>query len=384
MIFIQGDIGAAQSAVLGGIAKSTTKADAAIQLLDQELSELTQMLESITTIPAINGVLPALKNQIDPFVSPGTDWVRQANIDFNKPPDPVITPVTPNFPVLTVYSSQLLTDVKAVLDSWVMNLRSTGLSPAIEQQLWDRARERTKAATQGTIDSIGRQYQAAGWIMPVGDEIEAVYAALEAQATADITESRSIAVAQADLEQKNRQFSIQQAAQLEGLLGNMSQSMQALLVEEEKTRVLTLGEMNKLNVDLFKAEVDADVAYTQGKTAIYQADVSAYSTLVQAETAKVNAQVATQTAEINYAGKQADLSIEVSKQTIATMLAQKELSITTLSTMAKLMAQLVTGYFSSVNYGASISSSAGYSYGESNGISHSYPHKPGPAEGGSS
>jgi hypothetical protein len=342
------------------------------------------MLETITNIPPINGSLPVLTNHVDSYVSPGNLPIHPTDIDFSKPPLPIINSVSPNFPILVFYSSQLLSDVKTVLDGLVLNLRQTGLQPWILQQEWDREREKTTAVTQGQITQIGRQYSASGWIMPTGDEIEATFKAMEQGVEQDVTASRSIAIANATLEQNNFQFSIGQATQLEGILGNMSVAIQTMLVEEEKTRVLTLTEVNKLNVDVFKTEVDADVAFAQGKINLYQTDTSAYGTMVQAETSKINAQVAVQTAEISYDTKQADLSIEVAKANIATMLSQKEISINTLTTVAKLLAQLVAGYSSSVNFGASVSSSLGYSESDSTSTSFSYPHKPGPAAGGSS
>jgi len=365
------------SAVSRGIADSHNKSEQAARLLTDQLEYLKNELANITNLPPITGAtLPDNPvHQVEAFQLLGTIPVRPTDIDFSKPPLPVITPVIANFPTQAQYSSALLTDVKSVLEGLINNWRSSGLNPVIEQELWDRGRERTTATMLGKIAGIKRNFARSGWAMPQGDESEQIFQAQEEAAEADVTESRSIAVAQADLEQKNLQFSIQQAANLEGVLGNMYTAIQGMMVEAEKSRVSTLNDINKINVEVFKELVSADVAFAQGKLGMYDTDAKVFGELVQAESAKISAQVQVQGAEINYNVKKGEFSIEVAKANIATMLAQKELSIGTLKAIATLLSQLVAAYGSAVHYSAGISQSSSFGTSYSQSRSSSYPHK---------
>lgn len=436
------------------------------------------------------------------------------------------------------YQSLLSGGLKTKLLDLILNTQQTGLNPAIEQQIWDRSRERTRATTQGAIDNINRMYARAGWSLPQGDQVKAIYRAQEQQAEADITESRSIAIAQADLEQKNFQFSFTQAIALETQLMNLHNSMQQRSFDAAKYLIeaavslyqvrvsyfngnVTLytaqaqvyrdriqgelsklevyktelegqkliGELNaqdvanytaqiqavvavfglykdeleavkiqlegdglkvqqfeayirafaeeikaksleydgyktelsgeeikanaykaiaeafgkridaftsvndakvkkldadiKVNIDtplkvlaqqteVYKTQVQATTAQIEGLTTIYKTDADVYDISVKAEGTRINAQVAVQEAEINYGTKKADLAIEVAKANIATMLAQKEMSIGTIKAIAQLLSQLVAAYGSSVHLGASISGSGSVS--DSNSISQSWNH----------
>ena len=343
----------AAGAVYKGIDYSENHADAALAELKAELDKLTEMLATITNIPFVDIHLPVIKSTVDPFQMPGNVPTHPANLDFNlpappakpknlevalptkpgrpgnlsytlppvpvapgnldlnlpdapvrpdgltfiTPPAPIITPIVPNFPFLSFYSSELLTNVKTILNNLILNLRSTGLNPVIEQQYWDRGRERTAAVAQAAINRIGRQYQSAGWTMPIGDEMELVFEAMEQQDVDNITESRSIANAQAELEQKNFQFSLTQASQLEGILGNMFVAIETMLVEEEKTRVLALADLNRQNVEVFKVEVDAEVSLLNGKLGVYKTDSEVYKTIAETEIGVVKGKVDIYSAE---------------------------------------------------------------------------------------
>jgi len=336
------------------------------QLLDElpiKLEALNNELAKLANIPQITDAeLPPLSDlpQVEDFIISGDAPVKPTDIDFNRPALPVITEITPNFPTQSEYSSSLLDDLVRILDGLINNFRQTGLNPVIEQQIWDRGRERTRAAAQGTIDAINRSFARAGWNLPQGDQVEAIYQANEQLAEADITESRNIAVAQADLEQKNLQFAIQQAATLEIALNNAHNAFLQLAVEAEVKRVELLAEVNRLNVDVFKNLVDAGVAYAEGKIKLYQADANVYQTLIEAEGKRIDAQIAVQKAEIDYSAKQADLTIEVAKANIATLIAQKELLIEGQKAEAQLLAQVAAGITSGVSVGAHISGSSSY------------------------
>ena len=438
------------------------------------------------------------------------------------------------------YQSMLMDSLNDKLLSLVLNTQQTGLSPAIEQQIWDRGRERTAAVTQGAIDNIDRMFARSGWSIPQGDQARSIYRAQEQQTAEDIAESRSIAIAQADLEQKNFQFALSQALTLETQLLNLHNSTQQRAFDAAKYLIeaaislyqiqvayfngnVTLytaqaqvyrdriqgelaklevykaelegqkliGELNaqdvarytaqieavvaifglykdeleavkiqieadglkvqqfeanirafaeeikaksleydgyktelsgeeikasaykaivegfgkridaftsindakvkkldadiKVNIDtplkvsaqqteIYKAQVQATTAEIEGLTTIYKTDADVYDISVKGEGTRINAQVAVQEAEINYGTKKAELAIEVAKANIATMLAQKELSLGTIKAIAQLLSQLVAAYGSTVHLSAGISGSGGVTdhFSLNNSFTHSY------------
>lgn len=344
------------------------RVDSAISHRDQvlndlyaKLADLNTQLVSLANIQPITAALEAINPAYVPAPMAHHDApVKPTDTDFTRPPLPLITEVTANFPTQTAYVSQLLTDVESVLDGLIRNLRQTGLNPVIEQQIWDRGRERTAAAAQGEIDGINRAYARSGWTLPQGDQVEAIYAAEERKAEADITESRNISVAQADLEQKNLQFAIQQGVALCTALANIHATLQAQFIEAEKARIETLTELNRLNVEVFKELVDADVAYAQGRLGLYKTEAEVFGIVVGAEEVRIKSGIELMTADLNYLAKKVDVDVEVIKANISTVLAKNELLIKTLTSEAQLQAQIAASIGGAVNFGAHISGSSSY------------------------
>ena len=197
--------------------------------------------------------------------------------------------VNPNFAIQQEYLSTLIDQLRATLYDMVIGLTETGLTPQVEQQIWDRGRERTRAATQGLVDNVNRAWARAGWDMPQGAQVESVNKALETQAVQDITESRSIAVAQADLNQKNRQFSIIQGIALETLMSGIWDAMQKRVIETEKARIDSLIETNKQTVEVFSSGVTATASQTGALSDMYKADAQVLDIMIRADTAQVGA-----------------------------------------------------------------------------------------------
>lgn len=174
------------------------------------------------------------------------------------------------------YQSALSTQLKTSLLDLVLNVRQTGLSAAVEQQIWDRARERTAAVTRDVIENIQRMYQRAGHELPAGDEVESVFKAQEDAAAQDITESRNIAIAQAELEQKNFQFAFTQAIALEGQLIGLHNNVQQRALDAAKYAV-------EAAISIFQAKV----AYFNANVQLYVAQAQVYRDKIQAELSKI-------------------------------------------------------------------------------------------------
>jgi len=174
------------------------------------------------------------------------------------------------------YASALNTTLNDTLKGLVLNLRQTGLNPAIEQQIWDRGRERTAAVTRDTVEQIQRMYLRSGWDEPIGNEKEAVFKAIDNQDIQDITESRAISIGQADLEQKNFQFAIMQAITYEGQLINLHNNVQQRSFDAAKYAI-------QAAIEIFQAKV----AYFNANVSLFGMQAQVYRERIQAELAKI-------------------------------------------------------------------------------------------------
>jgi NAD(P)-dependent dehydrogenase (short-subunit alcohol dehydrogenase family) len=333
------------------------------EIVDQLLSvlpELNNAQNNLGSIAPFTGALDV--SQLGPLPDP----MQQ----FNAPVRPDLSTDFPNAPVLPTvnysyteedYNSILLTEVQAKLIDLVTNARQTGLNPVIEQQLWDRGRERTTAVMQGLVTNIAKQFAAAGWTLPTGDEVDATLQAQEAKAEADITESRNIAVAQADLEQKNLQFGIIQAIAMEAQMMNLFTATRQRALESAKQAVETIISIIKSDIDVYIANIDAQTKKLNATVAVYTADAEVYKTQIEGESTRILADMDIVKAKLEFFTKKVDVDIDAFKANVSLFLAQKELILKAKETETQLLAQVAASIGGAVNFGASMSASTGYS-----------------------
>lgn len=230
------------------------------------------------------------------------------------------------------YASALLEELKAKLLQRMQG--GTGLDPAVEQAIWDRARDRETFIALANQADISRQSEALGFSLPPG-----VVAAQLRAAQQDFHDklsglSRDIAIKQAELEQANLKDAIASGMQLEATLIDYAWKMEQIAFDSakayadnalgvhnaavERFRALLQGyesyasvyktiidselakvevykaqldaentkaNINKTLVDAYKAQIDASLAQVE----IFRAQVSAAQTLVQLEQAKIGA-----------------------------------------------------------------------------------------------
>jgi hypothetical protein len=172
------------------------------------------------------------------------------------------------------YASQLLDNLKAQLNARIQG--GTGLAPAVEQGIWDRARDReTKIALAGEQEAL-RASEALGFALPSG-----VLAGQLADARREYHDklsglSRDVAIKQAELEQANLQQATTLALQLESTLLEDAYKLEVLAVDLAKTAA-----------DNAIAAHNAALEHYKALLAGYQAYASAYQTVIQAELNKV-------------------------------------------------------------------------------------------------
>jgi hypothetical protein len=186
-----------------------------------------------------------------------------------------LTPVASFSFTETPYTTALLTTLNERLLTYVDGF-STGLLPAVEQAIWDRARAREAAVTARAREEAIRNFAARGFSMPGGALLELLARSDQEALDKSSSLSRDIAIKQAELEQTNFQFSFGQAIALEGQLLNHSNAVSQRAFEA--ARVTT-----QIAIDLFNAEVTLFNAKSQA----YQVEATVYRERIQAEIARV-------------------------------------------------------------------------------------------------
>jgi len=111
---------------------------------------------------------------------------------------------------------------------------SSGLSPAVEQQLWDRAAERTSAAMNAAIVQASRRLSSMGWDQPIGALAENIKQAEQAAAFENANQAREIAINQMKLEIDGIRFAI--STELQRLMAEKDLAVQKIQIAVEMMR----------------------------------------------------------------------------------------------------------------------------------------------------
>ena len=201
------------------------------------------------------------------------------------------------------YSSSLLNSVKAELLTRMAG--GTGLSPIVEQGIWDRGRDREQRASLQAERTLLTERSSVGFSRPTGAQASALNQIVQETQSKMMELSREIMIKQAELEQENIKTSIQQTIALEDILIRNNNNVNQRAFEVAKYIQDTLVELFKVSVSKYNSEVAA-----------YQAFTVAYKTKVEVELNKLDIYKAKIEAE--------KLKGDINEQSIKIYLAQIE------------------------------------------------------------
>lgn len=175
------------------------------------------------------------------------------------------------------YVSTLLNTVKAKLLEWVNGV-ATGLSPDVEQALFDRGRSREDATALKEAAEVRRNFATSGFPSPAGAMHTALQDAAREASEKISAINREITIEVAELEQKNRQFAMDRSVQLEGVLIEQANGIANRALDAAKTTVTVAIELYKTIVARYQAElegfkVQALVFETQLKAALSHLEI---------------------------------------------------------------------------------------------------------------
>lgn len=258
------------------------------------------------TIDSPNINLPTVPNPLE-ISLPVRDFIVNTNFDFPITPDTILPDVpslidldiptaqsisvpifdldfpTSNSLVVpgitfgfseSAYSDELLTTVKDALITRLST--STGLSPTVENAIWNRGRDRESRAVLLSEINLLNDQASKGFSRPLAAQRAALENLYQESQSKIIDLSRDIMIKQAELEQENIKTSIQQTIALEDLLIKEHAGISQRAFEVAKY-------IQDISIELFKVEVSKFTA----EVSAYQAFASAYQARVQAELSKI-------------------------------------------------------------------------------------------------
>lgn len=262
--------------------------------------------------------------------------------------EPILTAVEPTVRTYTpgsMYSSALLTELSSTLKSRIQN-GGTGLPPAIEQAIWDRAREREYKQVAAALADLDRM-ENLGYAFPPGIYADARIK-IQTEANYNIAnQSREVMIKQAELELANILKALDTSTQLESRLIEYTNQVEQRAFEASKFETQAYLEIYNAKVRAFATFVDAYKA----KVAIYEAQVRAEATKVEIYKAQVAAEEAKaqiNTALVNQYKVASDIAlsaIEVYKAKIAGIQAKADIE----KTKVMIYGEQVRGYVAQIN-----------------------------------
>lgn len=192
----------------------------------------------------------------------------------NIPVLSLVAPTPYSYSLGAEYASTLLTTLKATLLTRMAG--GTGLAPAVEQALWDRARSRETQIGLANEAEIMRSSEAMGFQLPAGVLAVQLREAQQGYYDKLSTLSRDISIKQAELEQENLKQTIAAGMDLEGKMIDYSYKLEQLTFESAKTAAENAISSYNAQVEQYKALLS-----------VYQVYEGAYRTIISAELAKV-------------------------------------------------------------------------------------------------
>lgn len=185
------------------------------------------------------------------------------------------------------YASALLSELSLTIDTRLGG--GTGLSPAVEQAIWDRGRSRETATWLANQSEVTRNAEALGFPLPAGVVAAQLEAAQQTYFNKLSELSRDVSIKQAELEQENLKQAIDVGMQLESKLLDYSLQYERIAFESAKEVADNALAIYNAQIEKYKSLLDA-----------YRTYAAAYDTIIKGQLAKVDvfkAQIAAEQAK---------------------------------------------------------------------------------------
>lgn len=197
------------------------------------------------------------------------------------PPNPFVDWVEPS------YSSDIRDAVKEVLQSMLAG--GTGLTPTVERAIWERGRTKVDAAAVKFTREAMSTFASRGFPLPPGVLNAQLIAAYDEALLKTNELARDVAIKQAELEQVNRQFAVQQGLQYEQIFVNVFLQTLDRSFQLAKFAVESQIQIYNAQIALFNVQQAIFAQRTERFKALLEAtfvEIKAYAAQVEAEKAK--------------------------------------------------------------------------------------------------
>jgi len=356
--------------VEAGIDRQRDHADGAVERANAFLDRMATVSQDVAPIPAVEVDMLPVTATVDPYDAP------------TEPVEPEgLTPVLPEVPpapegtfdyVEVTYSSALLTALKAQLLTMVSGA-STGLDATVEAGIWNRGRARVAAVAAQARADVLNSFASRSWRKPPGAMAIALRKASQEAQSADIAQSNEIMIAQANLEQTNRQFAIEKGVMTEQAMQTYANSLAQRAFESAQFADKIAIELFAANTAIYGKQVDAESARIEALTRVIDSRTKIFESLGKGEVSRITAQTEIVKSQTQLAVAEGGLRIEAAKANVQRLIQQVTLLLEAIKAGAQVSAQLAASALSGVNLSAGLhaSGSASTSASASNSTSNS-------------
>jgi len=273
------------------------------------------------TIPNLSGTIPSvpiMSGSLDltfpSFTTPAPTLITIPTIDLSDlEPSNLPTEITDILSwANSNYDETLFT---ALLTRLITDLTSgaTGLDPTVEQEIFDRALSRQTIEFDKTQQEIEQYFATRGFDLPTGAMAGRLQEQASEQARNVLDLNGKIMIEQAELAQKNSQFALGLAKDLEAVLRDWHNktndrsldyakalAANAIAIYAENIKgYIAKAEADKMYVDVQIENLKATVEYNKGLLLSYTGEIEAYNALISGKATKNKAITDVFSAEIS-------------------------------------------------------------------------------------
>lgn len=268
----------------------------------------------VDSAPDVNSAMTSTYREISPVMIRALEGEVDAFIDKINPE----------------YRGQL-SRLEAKLQEYIDQPRGTGLSPAVEDAIYERMRGKGAAEARRVRDDAATSAARMGFTLPSGALMSAQQTARQEAANNNAKAAVDIAVMQAEMQQKNLQFAITASADLRKVALSSAVAYHGNLISLNGQSVQyaigvadAIVKTYNLVVEAYRAKLDgyrADVAVfevliraSMNEIEIYKAEIDALSALVSVDTNQVQryrAQIDAHQSAVETYAKQVDAVVAV-------------------------------------------------------------------------
>ena len=317
-------MGYAFDLVNGKFDRTEEVADDAILAANDAITELLAFLDGFV-VPSTDDVEDVVFPEILPIdYSNRPSFTAQLEdfptFDEDLPPVPVLKDVpesdisVPNIVevtdpgVLSHSGGAYNSDIRVDLFAKILNdirYGGTGLDPTIEADIYDRGRERQRVENEALYRDTEERFTATGFELPTGALASALNEVGFEISRKNDQLNREITISQAELEQKNIQFSVDQAVKIEAVLTDFYNNQENRLFEVSKaiaqstidvynaiTANQTLKvERYKIEAEVFKITVESVLKENEILIMQYDVRIKAFISAMELEIKNAQLQV---------------------------------------------------------------------------------------------